>query len=401
MDLRRHLTLWFLLLLGSGVMAQIINVPNVMHDRTVLDQSVASLDFIYFPYSGPDIRLTELKKHYPQLTAPDRVQIIPPDLSGYGNVYVFIGLLDPSSTTMKEVVIMIVGNYLSRKLTYFVDNNMDRDYNNDQRPFSQYMGDKPELVELRPYGESSQVFDMWLSADRLQGENYIKKRKLVERIRNQFSISGQVGVTAGKLTYRYINTEIGFPTWYQVNSTGKSIGLNIDYTHEVFRVGIGAAYQHMYYWTSYLKKRTGLPEVYTDPRTGRTFNISNVTTVENRDKHATDRLELSAKASLLIPIARIFDLQPYVKGGMVIYGQNAYTPNHSLESVAYKEGNDYFYEFGFQVDVASGMEHAAYVGIGYNQLIWQPEGFFETIPHEDLEIEYRQLRFFLGYRFGL
>ena len=186
-----------------------------------------------------------------------------------------------------------------------------------------------------------------------------------------------------------------------MNSTGKSIGINVDYTHEFMRFSVGASYQNLYYWTSYLKIRTDQPEVFTDTRTGLMTTVSNVKTFENRDHHSRNRLEFNAKVAFVLPIGRLFDLQPFFKTGIVSYSPDRYEPNPSLERPTHREGDDFFIEAGLQMDVSAGIEQSAYVGVSLQQLWWRPQGYFESFNYSDLDINYLSLRFFAGYRFGL
>lgn len=382
--------------------AQIVNIPRTLEDRSDnFQRDQNAVEFFYFPYRGPDIRIAEVVQNFKNLSMPDTISITPPDLSGYQNVYVFIGAISEDPTRPEDIAIMLVGNYLTRRLTFFTDVDFDRDFTDEFFTTTMRTGDAPRLVQLRPWGNSDKVFDLWLSVDRVQQKALLKRDRIVEKVRNQFSISPQLGLTSGSLEYRYKNEDIGFPTWYSVNSTGKSIGLNIDYTLEFMRFSLGAAYQNLYYWTSYLKVRTGEPQIITDPKTGQMTLINNVKTFENRDAHPRNRLEFSAKVAFLLPLGRLFDIQPFFKAGMVTYSPDRYEPNPSLERPAHKEGDDYFIEAGLQLDVSAGMEQSAYVGVSIQRLWWQPEGFFETVNYSDLEIEYLSLRFFAGYRFGL
>lgn len=390
-----------LLCTGEILEAQVMSVPNSFHEREEAQEGAPEIVFFYYPYTGPDIRVAEVVQNYPNLEMPDTVTIIPPDLSDHENVYTFIGVIDPETSSPNELIIMLVGDYLTRRLTFFTDMDFDRDFTDEFEALTLRQGRPAEVVELQPWGESDNVFDLWLSVDRVQPDVLKKTRKIVQRVRNQFSISAQLGVSSGRLKYRYHNLDIGFPTWYHVNSTGRSLGLNIDYTYEFIRFGVGAAYQNLYYWTSYLKVRTGEPEVFVDKKTGERINIPNVTSYENRDLHSRNRIDINAKLSFLFPFGRLFDLQPFVKGGIITYNPESYKPNPSLEETAYKEGNDKYLEAGLQLDVTSGIAQSTYAGVSIHHLWWEPEGFFRRVNHTNLETSYYSIRFFAGYRFGL
>ena len=389
--------------LASLVLAQTpsVIIPKRFNSKLVEGHVKRDIKFHTMAYTSPEIDMREIKRKYLARTIPDQITITPPDLSKFKGTVVLIGVLNEKSPTETDILIWLAGDYYSKKVTFFVDEDYDRNFLNDGKPVVMKPGDDPQLIELMPWGEEASQWTMWLSVERDQDLAAINKLKNMQRIGDQMSIAIFGGMDSGKLTYDYDNLDTGFPTWYHVNTTGKNIGLQLSYDFPRFRIGAGMTYQNVFFWTSYLNIRLDEPEERFSAVTGQTYTIPNVNTLRSIDQHAKHRLQFAGHLTYKLPLSRTFDVQPTIGGGFITHRPSKYYPNRFRDTSQVPHDNNKFLEGGLLFEFTSGRKKAFFAGVLVHKVWWEPTGYFESLNQQNLQTKFVSWKAVVGHRIGI
>lgn len=380
---------------------QQINIPQLYEDKLGKERMESGVDFYAYRYTSNKIDLRTFKKIYPKLEAPDYIEVEAPDLSTNPGAMVLLGLLDGGKDQANSVVIWLAANYFDNEVTFFVDPNMDRNYYNDGSAIVLKPGRKRRIT-VTPSGSNGISRDLFLQVPRNRakllgyGDTSARKRK----ISNEFTIGLNAGFGSGSLQYDYDNLDTGFPTWYTVNVTEKNVGIDLSYSFPKFIFGLTASLQNIYYYTSYLNIRVDHPEYRIDPNSGREILINNVDIKRNKDIHAKNRLQWGLMAAYRLHIGTM-EIQPLLIGGLTTYLPNSYTPDFSFEEQAYSYASNWFMEAGIRAEFATGNGGGFFLGVHANRTWWRPEGYFESLNQENLDIQFLIWKGVLGYRMAI
>lgn len=400
-----HLEKTLLLIIGLCtavyLSAQQITIPQLYEDKIGKQAMENSVEFYTYRYTSNKIDLRTFKRIYPQLQAPDFLEIEAPDLSDNEGAMVLLGLLDNGKDQVNSIVIWIAANYFSKEVTFFVDQNMDRNYYNDGPAIVLKPGQRKQRIKIVPKADNSSARDLFLQVPRDRarllgyGDSPSRKRK----ISNQLAVGIHAGFGSGRLEYDYDNLDTGFPTWYTVNVTEKDFGVNLTYNFPKFLLGINATFQNIFYYTSYLNIRVDNPEFRIDPFSGREILVDNVDIKRNKDIHAKNRIQWGLKAGYRFHVGNM-EIQPIVVGGITTYMPNAYTPDFSFEEEVFSYSSNPFLEGGLRAEFSTG-NGAFFLGVHGNRTWWEPEGYFESLNQENLNIRFMVWKGVLGYRMAI
>jgi hypothetical protein len=315
---------------------------------------------------------------------------------------ILLGLLDNENGRVNDIVIWLVGNYETNEVTFFLDENMDRDYTNDGLPIVLKGGKSGyKAVMIPPDGRRAR--ELWVSVpEKPEIEDFqgAHAKGLKAKIRRQFSAGLHVRLGSGDLSYRFLNTEYGFPTWYNVKSSEKSIGASFSFHTRHLRFGLNATYQNQFFYTSTQRIQTDVPKerILSD---GTVQIIESVITNRNRDLNPTSRFQFGSEIGYRIHLNPFMELQPVGGAGIITYQPGYYIPDQRFEGDRYSLTTSPYLEGGIRAEFVTGYFKALVVGFHIQKLWWQPDGYFETFPHENLEVKYVSWRIHFGYRMGL
>lgn len=386
-----------------GVFAQTLVLPQRYELSATEKKGVDKVEFYTFPYSSEQIDLRGLKKQLPEFDLPDQVSIKAPYLGAYQDITVLFGALEEGKKDEKTLIIMLAANYESERVTFFVDDNQDRNFNNDFAPLVLEAGGDAQKVLLTPFGENTVPIKFWLQIPprNLEGDlkEKLKGKFFKTKIKHQFAVGAHVGFSTGGLDYQYDNTEIGFPTWYSVNMTEKNIGLALSYNLPRWRIEFTGTYQNLFHYTSYLNIRTDNPE--TKVTSQGTIIIDNVQIESNQDRHTNHRLQSALLLAYRGQVGETTEIQPLIKVGYISYLPGIYGADRHDSAFDYELPASPFIELGIQTEFTTGMYKAFFLEITVNKTWWNPEDMFAALPVENLEINYTTWRGSIGYRIGL
>lgn len=382
--------------------AQQITIPQLYEDKLGKETMESGVDFYTYRYTSNKIDLRTFKKIYPHLEAPDYIEIEAPDLSENKGSMVLLGLLDGGRDQINSLVIWLAADYFNKEVTFFVDPNMDRNYYNDGPAIVLKPGQRKQRVTISPTGNEVLARDLFLQVprDRAKLFGYGDSQRRKSKISHQLAIGIHAGFGSGRLEYDYDNLDTGFPSWYTVNVTEKDFGLNLTYNFPSFIVGVHATFQNIYHYTSYLNVRVDNPEYRIDPTSGREILIDNVDIKRNKDIHAKNRLQWGAMVAYRLHIGNM-EVQPLLVGGLTTYLPNSYTPDFSFEEQSYAYPSNPFLEGGLRAEFSTGNGGGFFLGMHANRTWWKPEGYFESLNQENLNIKFLVWKGVLGYRMAI
>lgn len=386
---------FFLLNQGLAQRIQII-VPQPIDNSPEKKEILTKEFFINYPFTSETVDLERFQQRNPNIDLPKSISIQLPDMTGIQDTSLLIGFLNNAAERTSHLVVLVVGNYESNAVTFFVDTNFDHNYRNDEAPFVLIGGASPKTVFLQPDGEAPLKLKLRVPkrlnpVDQKLKELEDNAKKYKKKINNSLSVSIGVGIGAGKLTYDYDNVASGYPTWYNVRFSDKTVSAIVSYDFPKFRIGINAAYLSSFYYTSYYNVRTGEPMGI---RTG-------VLTERNIDDHSLGKLNLGVTLAYKLHLNRASSLNPFITYGKNIYLSDSYfSDNRPNKEISYQLSPDNFMEYGLQWEFTVGNQRALFVDFVKNQLWWQPDNFLEGIELENLNIKHGTWKIVLGYKFA-
>ncbi len=336
--------------------------------RLTLNHDDSQIEFYQQNYidSTIDVRLI---KSYAKLDIDDYVRVTPPDLTSFENVTVMIGVTPGLSSS---IVVWLVGNYGQPEVTFFLDNNQDRDFTNDGKPLEARAGSRPRNVAITQDGRERLLT---VSVPKSNVEREKGSKSLIE---NSIAVGFFAGVGSGTTRYRYTDVSS------LVDLTEKNLGLSISYNTRSAMVGISGTYQNHNYYTSYM------------------FVVNELgNTIEhvNRDIYPKDRFQWAIFGGPKINLGKYSYIMPMIKYGQTSFLDPTYVVDlPRAEPIEYQMKRIPFFELGLRMEFAVGVRKAVFVEIARNSTRWEPEGLSDF---QDYFSESAIVKFNVGYRFGL
>jgi len=391
----------FLLWMGLSYQTQAqdiqVMLPTQYDGKAVSKKLEFIQDFyIYKAPVHPQINLSGFKQLQPDLILPDTLNIDLPEMTDVIDTTLLIGFVQDKITSSGYLVLLLATNYTTNEVTFYIDSNFNGNYKDDQ-PITVLAGKRSVNFELRP--PNGGAINLTLRVPkRLNTEEQNKEllkqleRKSKKKIYNKLSAGIYAGLGIGQLNYDYTNTDLNFPTWYEVRFTERAMGINLNYETIKFRVGVNATLINHYYYTSYLNVQ------FAEPRGIK----SGILTERNIDTHSLNRFQIGGTVAYKIQMSQFSDIQPFVTVGQLFYLSDSYfSDNRPNKEVAYALSADYFYELGVRLDFTIGNEKSIFIDLASNTLKWWPDNFLEGINLTNLGIKHHTWKINFGYRIGL
>ncbi len=374
---------------GSTAMTPLL--PDQMRINMPDEIEFANVEFFQLNYRTPMLDLRRIKA-YKGVNIPDSVVIIPPDLSSFDHVVALIGVSDrPKSTGL---VIWLAGDYNYKDVTFFVDYDQDRDFTNDKPPLHVRAGGRQKDVVIS-YNGGLRKLTIGVPEIKVK-----KKERLKLRIADRFAVALYPGVGTGQTSFEYFDTTIGYPTWYLVNITEKSLNAALTYDTKRFNVGVSVSFQNHFYFTSRLDIQQGEPFFLIDQNGFRILD-DNILNLVNIDSHPTNRVQLGLFGSLKLKVSGAIDVLPTAKIGTMNYFNPEYNRFIHQEDQIYPIRWSRFYELGIKTEFTTGIAKAFFVEVAYNDQKWEPVGLLNDTPHTNFRSGSFIWKLIVGYRFGL
>ena len=354
-------------------------------------------EFFYYPYVSDSIDLRHIKRVVPTLKVPDFIKIDPPHFGAFQDTVVLISAIDKQENE-NDLIIWLAGDYSTNEVTFYIDRTLDRRFTNDGLPVIINAGDGRQKIVFKPLGKKDRR-DIYLAVPPKQdiyGKYNIKKWK--EKIENRISLDLMAGFGVGSINFYYDNLETGYYSNYDVNMSSKNLGVMIGYDLPKFRFAAGLQYQNLFYYTSYSRRRFGEDEiVYTSQ--GQQI-IERVQVDRNQEVQPDNMLQFSLLAAYKIKLSQYAEIQPTFAAGITKYSDNKYLPNRVVTDEVFILDNNRFYDIGLRTEFTIGRFKAFYLGLTYNVVDWDPEGFVESLPQENFTSSFAVWRGIVGYRIG-
>ncbi len=386
---------------SQGAFSQ-LNIPQLYDEKLTGEMNTTNVEFLAYPYQSSKIDLRDIKKRYPQLVIDDYIQVIPPVMDGFNDATIVMGVIDKHLGSEAGLVIWLAGNYESNKVTFFIDENGDRNFLNDKKPMVVKGGRNPKSVEVYPYGKNNASRQLFVAVPR----KAVTKKKRIKRLEKSkakmyknFSVGLIVQLGTAKLHHDYIKDKDDFLAWYDVNISEKQIGLSANYNFRNFRLGGIGTYQNIFQYTSYFKDRFAEPEVINQG--GSRIFRENVAENPNRDIHSQHRFRMGLNAAYRFHLGRFSEFQPTIEAGTIYHGNGKYIANkHVKPQLTYDQVFSSFLSYGGRFEFATGRYRSLALGVMFGKVIWEPEGYYESFEGTELQKSYNNWSIDIGYHYG-
>ena len=393
-----HLLLFFCTTMTLSAQQFSIIIPNQYDEKLAGTENTIKENFIPYNYTSPTVNLKPYNARNPGLDLPESLDLLVPSFENYVDSVMLIGYLKESPSDEGVLIILLAGNYVTNEITFFVDRNLDLNYLNDGPPLILQAGKTTHKIQFKPDDGPARQINLTLPSR----EEFILERLNPRKVRVRGLAMGvHVGFGLGRLEYQYDNTELGFPTWYNVNISEKNIGLSFSYNLPLLIFRANATYQNLFFYTSYLNVRVDNPRLEIDPNTGQRRFIDNVLVSRNMDIHSKKRFQLGGSLAFRFHIGQFFELQPTFAVGRIFYTPAEYISDRWDDQVIHPLTSSDYWEAGLNMEFAVGRYKGFFLSVSANKTYWQPDDFFEALPQENLEIDNFTWRGLLGYRMSI
>ncbi len=394
-----RIILAFLICLPLLSVAQTLFLPNTISDKRKGKEIKEEVAFFTYPYTGAEISLKDFKRKHPELKAPNTIKLKQTPRTYSDNVVVIIGLIHGVPATEEALIIWLAEDYNKNEVTFYIDKDLDRDFYTASEVKVLRPNDPDYPVKITPLRGEIPEQNLSLRVPRKRGEpivNIPKKSKIYK----QFAIGIHAGAGIGSLKYDYNNLEKGFPSWYSINFSSKGLGTSLSYSTAHLNVELSANYQNVFSYTSYLNVRFDNPEIRVDANGNRT-RVENVQVERNFDRHSSNRLQYALNLGLRLHFSKSVEIQPYLGIGQTIFGKRQYIADRYDDTQVYTLDPMNFLQGGLRFEFIAKSNQTFFIDLYFQGSDWRPEGYFETIPHDNLRVDHRLWLFNFGYRIGL
>ncbi len=382
------------------------------------DSNENEVIFYFYQYESETLNMEQFRVLNPQsknnLSAKVTIQE-PIIFNKFKNlVYAVAFLKECINCDSGKTVIILIGDYLSPKPIYFIDSNMDGNYENDGVPFTFANNEKSKKIKLEDKKGNQYAF--WMNNPESQTD--VPRRDLLNNASTQekeleekvvvrknfkektlegykpFHIGLDLIIGSGELKYNYIKISDNFPTNYRVTFNSKGVSMNIGYTFKGFQLSAVGSYENIYYWTSYKEIQ------YDTPRRVDGILLPFRTLMINTDEHPRSRLSYGLSLGYNIKIGNTIKVLPFYNYSAFTYpNNNYYVPSKSYDRNPSFLENRYWQSFGLVVNARVNNSSTFYVKSQYLLPKFNPKSYFESVELKDLEIKYNQLNFGIGYQY--
>ncbi len=340
---------------------------NLHSNQFGTSETYNEFEFYLLDYRSSTIDLRSLK-FQAGYNIPSSVDIIPPNLEDFDHTVVLIGL---TGTPMNpKMIIWLAGNYRKNTITFFVDQDQDRNFNNDLKPIRMSRGKPPVEIMITPKKGSPST--LWLTAPAERVQSNAKHPAVYHR----FVLGAHIGAGSGDLIYK-AEDDIRPGNTYEVNTTEKSFGLSFLRYTSYFIYGVRATFQNHYNYASY---NSGAP--------------SNQGV--NRDIHPRNKVQFGFEGAGRVILGRRVEFHPVFRTGLTQYIKPTYKPNRYRDE-SYRLGLSPYFEYGARLEFVIGRNQLFNVTWSTNRQEWKPKGFPGTSGDRALS-RLRITQFSLGYR---
>lgn len=396
---RAFIFLFILMVIQLPVMSQSLILPQEVGNKRSQEFSISNVSFYEYPYISDAVDIRDVKRKYPNLNAPDTIHIRTNFISSQYDLTLLIGLENKENLTESDLIIWLASDYHTNEVLFFLNKNQNRDFDTNPDFLSLTSSDDVYTVILNRNTPGSNEMRLRLIVPKTKNKPRKSTKRITNRILNSLAIGLHFGIGTGGLSYKYDNLDIGFPTWYDINFTEKGMGLELSYNLPIFRFAVLANYNNSFSYTSYLNVRYDEPELFVSQLTGRTMIMENVDIQQNRDLHTNHKLDYAAVIGLRWHLKSL-EIQPFVSLGQTLYLPGEYAGNRHSDQ-RYNLPSSLFYEAGMRLEFAVASHRSIYFDFSIHRGNWRPDGFFETIPFDNLVIDHGYFKFKAGYRLGL
>jgi hypothetical protein len=199
-----------------------------------------------------------------------------------------------------------------------------------------------------------------------------------------------------KIEYSYLLPSSGVNVEYEGPYNAKGLQATASYVHKSLRVGVGAAFQHVFYWAS--EQVNYIP--YQSCPTGQPCTVdTSLNIVRGGDQLPRLRLGFAPSLQWMPKVGQGVRVGFVAEPGFYFYPNDDFLPNRNATTK---------YSLGFQPKLEAGVQFLLqtspddaillkFTGIKSN---FKPLGYFEDAGATDLEQIHQALRISLGYSVG-
>lgn len=420
MKLKYWLAVCFCLFLVSESFAQVYYIDSRVYNGNERLSMQEGINFSIYPYQGTLLDLKAFQLQNPLVAAeiPEYVEIAPPenvDLNdaAYGVAYIGIREGTDGDWRMDDdaqqgwLILMLITDYSTPHPSFYIDNNMNRAFLDDEDPI-RFKRKNQHARVLLTNPETEKEFEFYLVAPKelrmmveAEGEDKEKADESNARPFSPRKLWLGFGLHAGNamLDYKYSLLTTGYPVTYEVSSTTKGVNLSFHYRWKNLQIGAYGGLEHIFYWSSV--KTTRLGEPYTVCTPDGCVNVSNIRVDINRDRHPRLRFQTGLELSYAIPFGKFLSMGPVFNAAMLNYNPAAYVPDYAHPEVSYDIAPTGSIEAGLLIRLNAGHREAFQIMATAYRTGFNPQGYFEEIDLAGLQVTNRGFRVQLVYLFGL
>lgn len=416
-EMKQSLPLLLLILLMSnqlfaqgGTFTTNVPQPNLTEiqnyqdykNQTQREDKEESLVLYFYPCINGRIDLRDFKKRDQAKQAgihiPDFKKVTFPTLATSKDTVYAVGLMNSRIAGKGMVHVILISGYHTADPIYYIDENADGDYRNDQ-PFS-FQSRKNKTYHAKVQTADKHIYEFSLYSKQQVYKAKAKQERLSRPERTfsekhfvNNSLYASFGLTTGngRISYDFRDTDTDYPTTYTSNYFPIGVAATVSYSYARFSLGA--------------ELRTGLMNNYSSQRHIQVLPLTadNPYLLEsNHDGRPSNFLNYGLTLSYNIKTASIVSISPEIGIFKTSFLGDSYAPNRrKAPDETFEYNNKPFVSMGIAGKLALNQRSLFFIKARYEVDRFEPNGYFESLNTRTVNSNHFRVVFDLGLQWRL
>ncbi len=388
------------------------------------DYSSQNVVFYFYEYQSENLDLRHFRLSNPQLRLiiPKKVKVKLPPMkwakdTTYAVAYITNGELKDGS-----LVLMIIADANSNIPTFFIDQDLDRDFSDEKAVVFPNANKKYRSIAIKDKYDKSKKYDFLLLNPMYQENIRIESHEVPQKEDKEITmvidelpkskqdlldirefnkksfyvnIDGFVGT--GKLRYQ-LETPVDYYPYveYELNYIPRGFAVEMGYIYKNFQINLVGAYENLYYYTSTLD--TSFMQFIDTKGELKTPKK----TLTNIDRLPNNKYSYGLDFGYNLNLGEKIALTPFVQYTRYNYKENQYNADTRKVNKIFALQERYAIGGGLTLKMMVSPKSLITYRIVYQKLNFNPEGFFPAETEvENFQLELEQVLIGLGYTLKL
>lgn len=423
-------TLLLLVAITCGIFSQKTQAQQRHHLDRIYQQgypmdneySSQNVVFYFYEYESEDLDLRHFRLSNPmlRLILPKKVKVKLPPMKWAKDTTYAVGYVSNGEAKDGSLVLMIIADADSRLPTFYIDQNLDRDFS-DEKPIVFPNGNKKyRQVAIKDKFDKAKKYDFLLLNPLYQENIRVESHEVPEKEdkeitmvidelpkddknkfnmrtfnENSFYINLNGFIGTGKLKYEYEKPINYYPyVEYELSYIPKGFALEFGYVYKNLQLNFIGTYENLFYYTSTLD--TSFQHFIDNKGDLQTPKK----TWTNIDLLSKNKFSYGLDLGYNLNLGEKFALTPFVQYTRYNFEENQYNADIRRQNKVFSLQERYAIGGGITMKMMLSSRSILTYRILYQDINFQPENY---LPEEsdNFQLEFEQVLIGIGYTFRL